>query len=267
MTLDKNRKTLFNECAILYDEIRPGYPNELIEDVIFLSSIPIDGKILEIGCGTGQATLPFARRGYSMLCLDIGKDLASLAAQRCQQYPKVQILPISFEEWEPGAKAFDLVISATAFHWISPEIGYAKSVKVLKDSGGIAIFNHLHPIPYTGFFQAVQEIYEICAPEMSDSKKIESTEKKIRSREDFMNSIGLFEKVTVKQYPWSIEYNANQYLKLLNTHSDHRILEETKKQKLFKGIAELVKQFGGTITRPYLTVLYFAQKKRNVGIK
>ncbi len=66
-----SRKTVFDQAARDYDEVRPGYPQELIEDIISISAIPEDGRILEIGCGTGQATIPFAKRGYSMTCLDI----------------------------------------------------------------------------------------------------------------------------------------------------------------------------------------------------
>jgi len=59
-------RTIFDQAALDYDEVRPGYPEELIEDVISISDIPKDGRILEIGCGTGQATISFARRGYSI---------------------------------------------------------------------------------------------------------------------------------------------------------------------------------------------------------
>ncbi|MBI2952658.1 methyltransferase domain-containing protein, partial [bacterium] len=82
-------RTVFDQAALDYDAVRPGYPEELIEDVVAISLIPKGGRILEVGCGTGQATLPFARRGYSMLCLDIGKNLAAIAAQKCCQYPQV----------------------------------------------------------------------------------------------------------------------------------------------------------------------------------
>ena len=78
----------------------------LIEDVISISGIPQGGRILEVGCGTGQATIPFAKRGYSMLCLDIGEALAARARENCRQYPNVQIQNVSFEEWDPRGNSF-----------------------------------------------------------------------------------------------------------------------------------------------------------------
>jgi SAM-dependent methyltransferase len=78
---DRLRET-FNRSADVYDRIRPGYPDTLVDDVIRLSGIPDQGHILEIGCGTGKATEPFALRGYWMDCLDIGRDLAAVAATK-----------------------------------------------------------------------------------------------------------------------------------------------------------------------------------------
>lgn len=242
--------------------MRPGYPEKLIEDVISISGIPQCGRILEVGCGTGQATISFAKRGYSMLCLDIGKELVALARENCRQYPNVQIRNVSFEDWNPNGNLFDLVISATAFHWIPPEIGYTKAAQVLKDTGYIAMFWNLHPTPYTGFFQEVQKVYRSIAPEWKNPSDGSSTGDEIRLREDYINGTGLFEKALVKQYPWSKRLDKVQYLKLLNTFSGHRNLEKERRAKLFAGISALIEEeFGGTITRPYLSVLYLAKKK------
>src|SRR5215210_4177723 len=114
-------RSSFNEVPELYDEVRPGYPAEVIDAIISLSALPPDGRILEIGCGTGQITIPFAARGYSLLALELGEALAALAGRKCASYPNVEIRNISFEDWpvEPGA--FHLLLSAQAFHWIDPE--------------------------------------------------------------------------------------------------------------------------------------------------
>ena len=112
-------RTTFNSSAGWYDRIRPGYPERLIDDVISLSAIPPRGQILEIGCGTGKATEMFASRGYAMLCLEIGIDLAAVALQKFRASANVQIVVSSFEEWEPGNRLFDLIIAATSFHWVN----------------------------------------------------------------------------------------------------------------------------------------------------
>ncbi len=250
----------FDEVANVYDKVRPGYPEQLIEDVVCLSGVPYRGRILEIGCGTGQATIPFAKRGYSMLCLEIGENLSAIARQNCRQYTNVEIRTVSFEDWRPEVSSFDLVISATAFHWIPPEIGYPKAAKVLRDSGAIALFWNLHPTPYAGFFQAVQKVYRRVVPEWESPEEGPSHEDQIRAREQYMDATGLFNKVTVRRYPWSAEFTADQYIELLDTYSEHRGLPEEKKSKLYSGVREVIEQFGGIVMRPYISALFVATK-------
>lgn len=91
MAFDQSARVIFDKVAQLYDEARPGYPEQLVKDVIALSEIPNGGRILEIGCGPGKATLPFARRRYAMLCLELGANLAALAVENCRLYPNVKV--------------------------------------------------------------------------------------------------------------------------------------------------------------------------------
>jgi len=72
-------RTTFDTAVWLYDEVRPGYPENLFDGVVTLSGIQPAGRILEIGFGTGQATVPFARRGYHILCIELGENLAAVA--------------------------------------------------------------------------------------------------------------------------------------------------------------------------------------------
>jgi hypothetical protein len=77
-----------------------------------------------------------------------------------------------------------------------------------------------------------------------------------------MNDTGLFEKVVVKRYAWEQEYTAEQQVKLLNTYSDYRKLDQERRKELYNELTELIeRKHGGKLTRPYLTVLYFAKKK------
>ena len=97
--LDRPTRTIFDEDEELYDEMRPVYPEALIKDVLQLSEISQRGRILEIGCGTGQATIPFAQRGFSMLYLDVGANMISVARRKCRCFTNVDFLAVSFEEW------------------------------------------------------------------------------------------------------------------------------------------------------------------------
>jgi 16S rRNA A1518/A1519 N6-dimethyltransferase RsmA/KsgA/DIM1 with predicted DNA glycosylase/AP lyase activity len=99
MAETKQRRVAFDRNAHQYERVRPGYPDELLKDVINLSKIPQNGKILEIGCGTGQATMPFARQGYAIHCIELGANLAAVAKKNLAQYPNAKVSIGSFEEF------------------------------------------------------------------------------------------------------------------------------------------------------------------------
>ena len=262
MNNTQDRRFTFNQVALDYDAVRPSYPDELIEDILTLSAIPENGTILEVGCGSGQATLPFARRGYRMTCLDIGAELLALAARKCQPYPQVRFECAAFEDWQAGEERFDLLISATAFHWIPPEMGYPKAAGLLNDTGFIALFWNYHPRPFTGFSSDVQQIYRQVVPQWPDPASGLSLEEDIHTTEEEINRTGLFEPVVIKKYAWTREYTTTDYLRLLNTYSDHHNLDESTRGLLFREIGALIdSRYGGKITRPYLTALFMASKR------
>jgi SAM-dependent methyltransferase len=137
-------RAIFDEAVLLYDEVSPGYPEELFDDVVSLSGIPSGGKILEIECGTGQATVPFARRGYRILCVELGENLATVARRNLEAYPQAEVHVGPFEECRLQEPAFDLAVSATAFHWLDPELAYPRVAGALRRTGSLALFWNVH---------------------------------------------------------------------------------------------------------------------------
>lgn len=262
MSIDRSRRITFEEVADLYDEVRPDYPKELIEDVLALSGIPADGRILEIGCGPGNATLPFARRGYTILAIELGARLAALAAGRCRAHPGVEIRNTAFEDWELAEKAFDLAISADAFHWIPPEVGYPKVARALKDSGSAAFFWHVPLDPETDWSKAIGKVYQERAPSVENPDQLFNLDWLTGVIRSNFETYDCFGAVTVKQYRWTETFTSERYLKLLRTYSGHRGMDEGTRDKLFAGIAEVIERYGGRVERPHLTALFHARVKR-----
>ena len=256
-------RSTFDEDAWLYDQARPGYPAALIEDVITLSHLPPNGSILEIGCGTGQATVPFAQRGYSILPVELGTNLAAVARHNLAAYPQAHVWIGAFEEWPIEEQAFDLCLSATAFHWIDPAIGYPKVAGALRDGGAMALFwnKHVRTAHSQEFFEAVQEVYRVEAPEIFVDATLpppEDVEEPVATQ---IEATGLFGPVTVRRYLWEQEYDAANYLQVLNTYSGHRALSPPVRTRLFEGIRALIEtRHGGQIRKGYLSLLYVAQK-------
>jgi SAM-dependent methyltransferase len=251
----------FDQVALDYDEVRPSYPTTLIDDIIELSSLPVDGRILEVGCGTGIATRPFGERGYPMLSIDIGTELLNVARNNLRDHTNVEFRHAAFEDLGSTAGTFDLMIAATAFHWIDPESGYPAVADILNPGGSMAIFTGYHPEPLTGFFDEVQEIYQRVVPEWPDPRQGTPVAQRIAQKSSEIDRCKVFHPVTVKTYPWSRVYDTDRYLKLLNTFSGHRLLEGARRAELFDGIRNMIdSKYGGQVERPYLTTLYFARK-------
>lgn len=249
-------RTTFNDSAEWYDQIRPGYPEELINDVISLSDIPEGGEILEIGCGTGKATEMFASRGYEMLCLDIGIDLADIAARKFHDRAAIQVEVSSFEGWKSGGRLFDLVIAATSFHWIDPSIAFVKSAEVLRANGALAVFWNTHIRRNDGFFLRVQDAYREHAPSM--------TRDAINTNQFDFDPAGtkLFRNPIERSYRWAAEYSAQEYIDLLGTYSDHINLPEAERNDLFSAIKDLIdREYGGRVLKQHETVLKLQRKK------
>jgi SAM-dependent methyltransferase len=242
---------------------------------VALAALPPRGRVLEIGCGPGQATEPLARRGYRMLCLELGSELAALARERCRDYPQVEIRCVGFEDWSRKPdESFDLVMAASAFHWIDPVVGYAKAAAALKGSGALCLFWNYHDPRDESVHRAIQKVYERVAPEMSRGRKSGSetatsyftearqeVDQRRRERGAAIERSGWFGPVTIREYPWSADYTAETYTQLLGTFSDHIVLADDVRRRLLAEVAETIDRHGGTVTRHHRTTLYVARKK------
>lgn len=247
----------FNGAPFEYENVRPGYPERLFDEIVDLAGLDEDSKVLEVGCGTGQATKSLLERGYNLHCLDIGENLLEIAREKFSEY-NASFEYVSFEEWTPDRYDYDLLMSATAWHWIDPEIGYKKAHKVLSKEGHIALFWNKHPTPYTGFFEEVQVVYEKYFPKRNNTATIEDW---IRDQRAEILDSGFFGEVQISQYQWSVRFSRDQYISLLNTFSDHRALPDRERGELYNGVSKIIdEKYGGFVERPYLSVLFVAKK-------
>lgn len=262
MPIDRSKRITFEQVADLYEEVRSDYPQELVEDVLSLSGIAPDGRILEIGCGPGNATVSFARRGYTILGIELGERLAAMAARNCRAYPGVQILSVAFEDWELEESAFDLAIAADAFHWISPEVGYPRVARALKDSGSAAFFWRVPVDPGTDWSRAIDAVYQETAPEFVNPDRRFTAEWVVGIVTANFEASGCFGAVAHKQYTWSETLTGEQYVKGLRTFSMHQGMDEGKRDALYARILDVIDRYGGQVAQPQSVVLFNARVSR-----
>jgi ubiquinone/menaquinone biosynthesis C-methylase UbiE len=115
----RRQRVLFDEVADLYAATRSGYPREIVDFAVGTAGLAPGSAVLEVGCGTGQLTASLVGRGFELTALDIGPALVA-AAQRALGAPEVTFLVSSFEDFAAPDGSFDLIVCATAFHWIDP---------------------------------------------------------------------------------------------------------------------------------------------------
>ena len=256
---DRHQKTTFDAVAALYDRRRPSYPDALIADVIALAGIGPEGRILEIGCGTGKATLPFARRGYRMLCVELGENLAKVAAANLAPYPRVTVQQVAFEAWPLEEAAFDLVLSAQAFHWIDPAVRLVKTAAALRSSGMLALFwNQYPPLPEP-LGSALEALYHERAPALAAKQTRRGLDERVEIIAGDIEHSGYFRRPVVRLYPWTARYMARAFCELLNTYSDHLMLEEGVRRDLLAAVEGVIDKHGGVVERPYRAVLFAAR--------
>lgn len=253
-----HRRETFNEVAELYDRMRPGYAPEVIDAIVELSGIPEGGRIVEVGCGTGQITVPFAERGYRITALEPGDALAALAARKLERYPNVEIVGSTFEKWNPAPGSFDLLVAAQSFHWVDPEVGCAHAAEAVRSGGGVALVWHRDLSKGTEFWNATQPLYDRYFPKMTDAGWEPIAERIDRYRT--LLSAYPFVDLHEFRHPWSVSHSTVEYLDLLNTYSDHRLLPEPDRTNFFSDMHELIERMGGRVERNHETQVLVARR-------
>jgi SAM-dependent methyltransferase len=254
-------RTTFEEVPELYDRARPAYPEALFDDLAALAGLGPGSRVLEIGCGTGQATIPLARRGFDIVCVELGTRLAEVARRNLAPFPRVQVVNADFETWEPEGR-FDAVVAFSAFHWLDPDEGYAKAAGVLREGGSLAVAGSQHVLPDDGdsFFAEVQDDYDAVVP--SDDNRPPPRPEQVDDWGHEIEASGYFRDVAGRRYVWELVYSSGEYVDLLSTYSGHRSIEEPARRELLDRIRRRIESRpGGRIRKTYLAILHVARRR------
>lgn len=249
------QRFVFDEVADEYVRVRPSYPDELIADLIAAAELHDGSRLLEIGCGPGNASVLFAGHGYRMLCLEPGPHLAELAHRRLGDAARVEVT--TFEEWALERRAFDLVFAAQSFHWIDPRVALGKCAQALAPGGTLAIFGNRPLVDGdTPLHKEISEAYARHAPDIVHAPVAYNSGDNFRR---LIDESGLFEPAQSREYPWQRDYSADECVALLGTQSDHRMLPADRRESLLAAIHAAVERHGGVRRMPYLTALGWAR--------
>lgn len=272
---------VFDRIAGLYDRARPGYPPEAVTDLVRICAVDSSSRVLEIGCGTGQLTRDLAASEARIVCVEAGSSLADAARANLSRWPNVEVVTTRFEDFDVPTSSFDLVVSATAFHWVAPEISYAKAAALLDERGRLALLTNGHSRGGTHTDERIAEpirhLHRRLAPEVGDwdfpaAKDIQHralaggdiasvwarVERKLSDPPPVEQ---LFGPPTVKTYRWLAAYDRNAYLAMLSSQSSYALMDQVRHDDLLASIGVLIdEKLDGTVTKEYVTVMAIAAR-------
>jgi SAM-dependent methyltransferase len=256
------RTNWYSPVALAYDKARPGYPAGLVAHVAHLAQISSFSRLLEIGCGPGTATLTFAGLECPIVCIEPNPDFCELAKQNCRSYQNVNIIQSSFEEWPIEKSAFDVVFSASAFHWIQSEVGYPKVADALRENGYFVLLWNKEPQPALEIWPMLADIYAQQGLSHLGQFESESTQHHLLNTlaQPALDS-GLFKAVTSKLINVELSYSAEDYILLLSSFSPYLCLDESHRTSLFTALYRKINDdLMGTLDLSYISAAYIFQK-------
>jgi SAM-dependent methyltransferase len=257
---DRTRARLFDREAERYDRARPGYPDELIAEV--LGPSPEGLSVLDVACGTGIASRAMAQRGAKVHGVELNPAMAAIA-----QRHGIPTQVAAFETWEPAERTFDRVTCAQAWHWLDPEVSIRKIASLLRPGGRLCLFWNVgrHPDDLAA---ALRDAYERALPAGGAGLTVGySTNGRKDLTLDFGAITGVLaacdalDAARTHSFPWTRTYSRDQWLDELLSHSDHTALPPDVRQPLFDAIGATIDRLGGSFEMSYVAVLISASRR------
>jgi SAM-dependent methyltransferase len=252
---EKLRQT-FETVPALYDRVRPTYPDELFVDLALV--IRPGGRILEIGPGTGQATLPLAERGFEVVAIELGAALAAFTRTKLAAFPRAEVVNGEFERTSFDG-SFDAVVAFTSFHWIDPALRYAKAASLLRRESVLAVteVSHVRVPDDDPFWVEVQADYDAVVPGPDNRPPPLLAE--VGDLRSEIDATGLFAEFDVRRYLWQVTYSGTEYVDLLRTYSPNIALDPETSPEFFGRIqARIDAREDPHVTKSYLATTNIA---------
>jgi SAM-dependent methyltransferase len=260
---------VFNEVPELYDRVRPAYPDELFTDLVAVTGIDEMSAVLEVGCGTGQATRSLAKLGCSVTAVEPGAELAALARRKLGTFGNVEVETSMFEEWDDCGRRFEVVVAASSWHWVDPSVGWRRAHEVLRPGGWVALLGNVvvrrpgEPEVYA----ETADLHQRYSPGNPDWGH-PPLEDEVRATDEGWGLVadpgGLFGPTIVRWYPAVQWFDGAGFADLLRSTSPYRRLDGAIRESLLDAIAERIcTRMGNRAPRRYLSVLRAGRRAQN----
>lgn len=157
---------MFDTIADRYDRHRPTYPDALVDRAC--EQLHPGAPVLEIGCGTGQLTRSLLARGLRVTAIEPGARLIARARIELEQAGELRFVNARLEDAPASRSRYRGAFSASAIHWVDPDISWRKLGAALVDGGTLALLSYFgFNEPYSvEDQQALRTVLATVAPEI-----------------------------------------------------------------------------------------------------
>lgn len=286
MTTNEPPGLLFNRVAEEYDRVRRGYPGELVDAACSIAGVHRGSRVLEVGCGTGKLTVALAERSLQIDAVDPGPKLMAIARARVRDAP-VRFHLTRFEDVELPARTFEAVFSATAFHWVDPDLSWSKVARLLRPGGVLALLTHIGAFE-TLFGRLVDSLLKTDPDLVATWHDMPSeVERAARDPEAVWSgaearfgniselwawitnrelarpeAAELFDDVRLERLDIELDETADELIALLRTTSAHLRFDVESRRRIEERLAEFVDEVGGSHRSTLVAVLATARARR-----
>jgi ubiquinone/menaquinone biosynthesis C-methylase UbiE len=275
---------VFDQIAEAYDEVRPSYPSSLVEVAMERGDLEAGSHVLEVGSGTGKLTERLVERGLLVDAVDPGPNMIATARKRLGPTEAVEFHLGRFEDVDLPKQAFDAVFSATAFHWVDPEVSWAKAASHLKPRGTLSLLTHraIRDEQSAEIHDEFMEVLRAYVPELvarwrppqeldvllAGARERRGNPSEVwdwvswaRDRLAVPAAAELFEDAEVATELWTLEETADELLAHFRTTSLYYRIEPDRRAALEDDHRRLVERHGGTIRTTRAAVLMTARRR------
>jgi SAM-dependent methyltransferase len=253
----------FGSVAEAYDRIRPTYPTDLVAALAAAARLGPGSRVLEIAPGTGQLSVPLAGLDVDLTAVELDPRMAAVAGRRLAPFPRARVEVSRFEQWTPSTartQPFDLVVCATAFHWLDPAVRLARCLDVLRPGGVLAVIGGvlLADVDADRFGARLQECITRWA---SGTPGHPQEEHEIPIGAFDLGADPRAEVLPAQRFLWAREYTPDGLADLVATFSTVLALDGGQRDELLACIrAAVAAQPGGTVLRRHLADLQLARR-------
>ena len=255
------RRMTFEAVASDYAVSRPGYPEALFADLEKMAGLDGRASVLEVGCGSGQATAGLATRASSVVAIDPGYRLLEEAKTRTLS-ANVTFVLSTFEDYDGDPGSFDLIASAQAWHWLDQQMAFGKAAALLRGDGSLAVFGHV-PLPVdASLLPAFEHAFNSHVPGLWGSPPTQAGYLPTAPFPAMFENSGLFTLVAHRAYRWTWDLSPGMFGRYLRTDSGFTPIPESVRFALFDDLQAIVAESGAPMRWPWETHLYVGHKLR-----